>query len=126
MLVMVNASFHHSDGIEQMCSEAGVKRVYLPPYSPENETVSLRTDTIGAKKITGINLSSYTGSRGRREHQVEPNSVTTVVKGGRRSNNISSSITGSYGTGHSRASSRIIAAGRTTIVTVTIVYGPPC
>ncbi|KAJ5285458.1 hypothetical protein N7524_000764 [Penicillium chrysogenum] len=74
-------------------------------------------------------LASYSwsssGSRGPREHQVEPNSVTTVVKGGRRSNNISSSITGSYGTGHSRASSRIIAAGRTTIVTVTIVYGPP-
>ncbi|KAJ5036445.1 hypothetical protein EN45_039580 [Penicillium chrysogenum] len=92
---------------------------------PENETVSLRTDTIGAKKITSINLSSYTGSRGRREHQVEPNSVTTVVKGGRRSDNISGSITGSYGTGHSRASSRIIATGRTTIVTVTIVYAPP-
>ncbi|CAG8418811.1 unnamed protein product [Penicillium salamii] len=31
---MDNASFHHSDRIKQMCSEAGVKLVYLPPYSP--------------------------------------------------------------------------------------------
>jgi transposase len=31
---MDNASFHHSDRIEQLCSEAGVKLVYLPPYSP--------------------------------------------------------------------------------------------
>ncbi|OQE62925.1 hypothetical protein PENNAL_c0256G04169 [Penicillium nalgiovense] len=35
VLVMDNASFHHSDRIEQMCSEAGVKLVYLPPYSPD-------------------------------------------------------------------------------------------
>jgi hypothetical protein len=32
---MDNASFHHSDHIENMCSEAGVKLVYLPPYSPD-------------------------------------------------------------------------------------------
>ena len=35
MLVMDNASFHNSGRIEQMCSEAGVKLVYLPPYSPD-------------------------------------------------------------------------------------------
>lgn len=35
VLVMDNASFHHSDRIKQMCSEAGVKLVYLPPYSPD-------------------------------------------------------------------------------------------
>ena len=35
VLVMDNASFHHSYRIEQMCSEAGVKLVYLPPYSPD-------------------------------------------------------------------------------------------
>ena len=35
VLVMDNASFHHSDRIEQMCSVAGVKLVYLPPYSPD-------------------------------------------------------------------------------------------
>jgi transposase len=28
-------SFHHSEQIEQICSEAGVKLVYLPPYSPD-------------------------------------------------------------------------------------------
>jgi transposase len=35
VIVMDNASFHHSEKIEQMCSEAGVKLVYLPPYSPD-------------------------------------------------------------------------------------------
>lgn len=35
VLVMDNASFHHSDGIKQMCLDAGVKLVYLPPYSPD-------------------------------------------------------------------------------------------
>ena len=32
---MDNASFHRSDRIEEMCSDAGVKLVYLPPYSPD-------------------------------------------------------------------------------------------
>ena len=32
---MDNASFHRSDRIEEMCTEAGVKLVYLPPYSPD-------------------------------------------------------------------------------------------
>jgi transposase len=35
VLVMDNASFHHTDRIKQMCSDAGVKLVYLPPYSPD-------------------------------------------------------------------------------------------
>ncbi|KUM63427.1 hypothetical protein ACN42_g3681 [Penicillium freii] len=35
VLVMDNASFHHSERIEQMCSEAEVKLVFLPPYSPD-------------------------------------------------------------------------------------------
>lgn len=35
VLVMDNASFHHSDRIKQMCSDAGVKLLYLPPYSPD-------------------------------------------------------------------------------------------
>lgn len=34
VLIMDNASFHHTERIEQMCVEAGVKLVYLPPYSP--------------------------------------------------------------------------------------------
>lgn len=32
---MENAWFHHSERIEQMSSEAGVKLVYLPPSSPD-------------------------------------------------------------------------------------------
>jgi len=35
VLVMDNASFYHSAKIEQLCSEAGVKLLYLPPYSPD-------------------------------------------------------------------------------------------
>ena len=35
VLVMDNASFHHIQRIEQMCSDAGVKLLYLPPYSTD-------------------------------------------------------------------------------------------
>lgn len=35
VIIMDNASFHHSDKLEDMCSRAGVKLVYLPPYSPD-------------------------------------------------------------------------------------------
>jgi transposase len=35
VLVMDNASFHHTERIEQMCRDAGVKLVFLPPYSPD-------------------------------------------------------------------------------------------
>jgi transposase len=35
VLVMDNASFHHTGRVEQLCSEAGVKLLYLPPYSPD-------------------------------------------------------------------------------------------
>jgi transposase len=35
VLVMDNASSHRSERIEQMCHAAGVKLLYLPPYSPD-------------------------------------------------------------------------------------------
>jgi transposase len=35
VLVMDNASFHYLDTIERLCTEAGVKLAYLPPYSPD-------------------------------------------------------------------------------------------
>jgi transposase len=35
VLVMDNASIHHSERVKQMCCDAGVKLVYLPPYSPD-------------------------------------------------------------------------------------------
>lgn len=35
MLVMDNASFHRSERVRQMCDAAGVKLLYLPPYSPD-------------------------------------------------------------------------------------------
>jgi hypothetical protein len=34
VLVMDNESFHRSDRVEELCAEAGVILVYLPPYSP--------------------------------------------------------------------------------------------
>ena len=35
VLVMDNASIHHTAHIKQMCRDAGVKLVYLRPYSPD-------------------------------------------------------------------------------------------
>ena len=35
VLIMDNVSFHRSDKIQQMCDEAGVLLLYLPPYSPD-------------------------------------------------------------------------------------------
>jgi transposase len=35
ILVMDNASFHHTERIKQMCYDAGVKLMYLPPYPPD-------------------------------------------------------------------------------------------
>lgn len=35
VLVMDNASIHHTARIKQMCRDAGVTLVYLPPYSPD-------------------------------------------------------------------------------------------
>ena len=32
---MDNASFHHTERVKELCSDAGVKLVYLPPYSPD-------------------------------------------------------------------------------------------
>ena len=34
VLIMDNASFHHSERIQQLCDDAGVVLRYLPPYSP--------------------------------------------------------------------------------------------
>ena len=35
VLIMDNASFHHSDRVKQLCSDAEVRLLYLPPYSPD-------------------------------------------------------------------------------------------
>jgi hypothetical protein len=35
VLIMDNASFHHSEKIQQLCDDAGVIIRYLPPYSPD-------------------------------------------------------------------------------------------
>lgn len=32
---MDNASFHRTDRVKQLCADAGVQLVYLPPYSPD-------------------------------------------------------------------------------------------
>ena len=35
VLIMDNASFHHSERLQQMCDSAGAVLLYLPPYSPD-------------------------------------------------------------------------------------------
>jgi transposase len=35
VIVMDNASFHRIERVEQLCRKAGVKLMYLPPYSPD-------------------------------------------------------------------------------------------
>jgi transposase len=35
VLIMDNASFHHIERIREPCSKAGIKLLFLPPYSPE-------------------------------------------------------------------------------------------
>src|SRR5438045_2870913 len=35
MLVMDNTSFHHTECIEQMCAEIGIKLMHLPLYLPD-------------------------------------------------------------------------------------------
>ena len=35
VLIMDNASFHYTDRIRELCSNAGVKLLYLPPYFPD-------------------------------------------------------------------------------------------
>lgn len=43
VLVMDNASFHHSEQVKQLCSDAGVKLLYLPPYSPDSIPIEFFT-----------------------------------------------------------------------------------
>jgi len=35
VLILDNAPFHYSDKITQLCATAGVRLIYLPPYSPD-------------------------------------------------------------------------------------------
>lgn len=35
MLVIDNTSFHYSERVKQLCSDMGVKLLYLPPYLPD-------------------------------------------------------------------------------------------
>lgn len=39
VLVIGNASFHHSDRIKQSCFDAGVKLLYLPPLFPDFNSI---------------------------------------------------------------------------------------
>lgn len=39
VIIMDNASIHHSETIRQLCADAGVILVYLPPYSPSYNPV---------------------------------------------------------------------------------------
>lgn len=39
VLIMDNASFHRSYKITELCNNAGVKLIYLPPYSPDFNSI---------------------------------------------------------------------------------------
>ena len=39
VIVMDNASIHYTERIKEMCRDAGVKLVYLPPYSPDKNPI---------------------------------------------------------------------------------------
>jgi DDE superfamily endonuclease len=39
VLIMDIASFHYSDQIKQMCANAGVKLIHLPPHSPDLNSI---------------------------------------------------------------------------------------
>jgi hypothetical protein len=34
-LIMDNASFHHTDEVQELCDAAGIRVIFLPPYSPD-------------------------------------------------------------------------------------------
>ena len=39
VIVMDNALFHHSDRLKEMCTDARLKLIYLPPYSPDLDPI---------------------------------------------------------------------------------------
>lgn len=41
VIIMENASFHRTEWVKQMCLSAGVKLLYLPPYSPDLNPIKL-------------------------------------------------------------------------------------
>jgi transposase len=57
VLVMDNASFHHSEGVKELCLCAGVKLVFLPPYSPDLNSIE---EFVGdLKRFIRWNLMEY-------------------------------------------------------------------
>jgi transposase len=66
VLIMDNASFHHSKQVEQMCSEKGVKLVYLPPYSPDLNPIEEFFAKL--KAFIRRHWQSYEDNRGQRFH----------------------------------------------------------
>jgi transposase len=66
VLVMDNASIHHSEKVEQLCNEAGVKLLYLPPYSPTlNPIRSFLRSSRPTSKVSGtciVALSNTTST----------------------------------------------------------------
>lgn len=55
VIVMDNTSFHHSEKIVQISADAGVKLVYLPPYSPDlNTSIRLRNSLLVSKALSNV------------------------------------------------------------------------
>lgn len=41
VLILDNCLIHHIDGVQERCDAAGVKLLYLPPYSPDFNPIEL-------------------------------------------------------------------------------------
>jgi len=56
VIVMDNVSIHHSENIRQLCADAGVILVYLPPYFPDynDRRVPLRSEGIRKRVLEAV------------------------------------------------------------------------
>jgi transposase len=63
VIIMDNASFHHGERVAQLCANAGVKLVYLPPYSPDLNPIEEFFSEL--KAFIRRKIRNYTGRRYR-------------------------------------------------------------
>ena len=94
VLVMDNASIHHSARVKRMCQEAGVLLIYLPPYAPDFNPIEelytwykikfrFRNDGIGTPLVAGIEAfrvswERISDRRGARSSIVPPRGCCTI------------------------------------------------
>jgi hypothetical protein len=82
VLIMDNASFHRTEKVKQLCSDAGVKLLYLPPYSPDLNPIEEYFAEL--KAFIKRNWKSY-GNLPRKEFETYLNWCVDVVGARKRS-----------------------------------------